>query len=310
MKSQYENITKYIDEFLRHLISERGFSPETIKAYRIDLYQFSSKVAGNSGCTTIEQVDKKVLETFALYLRNSGNMGSTVARKMASVRAFFRFLTEDGIIPSNPSQSLRVRRVPANIPEVLSEHQIVQLLSAIDSSTPEGARDRTMLELTYAAGLRVSEIVGPKGLKLSSVRFDDSEIIVVGKGSKERLVPLYPQIIDRLSDYVKTSRLEMMKKIRKKVTTDSLFLNAKSKPLSRQGFWLILQKYALLSGLNTKVYPHILRHSFATHLLRGGASLRHVQELLGHATIASTQIYTHISDDQVQETFNKAHPRS
>ncbi len=310
MNKKSDEILNHINEFLRHLISERGFSQETIKAYKSDLRQFSAGLGIKLNRASIEEINQTVIENFALMLRDSGYMSSTVARKMAAIRAFFRFLTDEGVVPENPSQSLRVRRASTNIPEILDERGIVQLLDSIDCVTPEGYRDRTMLEITYAAGLRVSEVVGPKGLKLSSIRFDESEVLVIGKGSKERLVPLYSDILSRLKNYVEISRLEILKKNRSRLNTESLFLNAKAKPLTRQGYWLILQKYAQLSGLDTKIYPHILRHSFATHLLRGGASLRHVQELLGHATIASTQIYTHISNDQVLDSYRKSHPRS
>jgi integrase/recombinase XerD len=168
-----------------------------------------------------------------------------------------------------------------------------------------------MLELTYAAGLRVSEVVGPNGIELASLNLDDDWVRVLGKGSKERVVPLYPAITERLRYFIREARPVLAARgDSRRAAPRAVFLNAQGRPLTRQGFWLALQRAVAVSGVTMKVTPHTLRHSFATHLLRGGASLRHVQELLGHASIATTQIYTHLTDDQVRRVFDHAHPRA
>jgi integrase/recombinase XerD len=168
-----------------------------------------------------------------------------------------------------------------------------------------------MIELTYAAGLRVSEVVGPTGVELGGLGLDDGWVRVMGKGSKERMVPLYPGIVARLKHYVREARPQLAGRgDRRRRPSPAVFLNARGKPLTRQGYWLVLKRCAAVAGIETRLSPHTLRHSFATHLLRGGAPLRHVQELLGHASIATTQIYTHLTDDQVRKVFEGAHPRA
>jgi integrase/recombinase XerD len=301
---------RQVDEYLRHLQAERGVSPHTVAAYRTDLAQFVELLDGPGSRADWTTVDGSTLERYTLGLAGRGYSDASTARKIASVRSFFRFLVEEEYLPANPAERLRSRRARRTLPEVLSVEDVISLLRAADGPGALAARDRAMLELTYAAGLRVSEVVGPSGLSLGSIRFDDAEVRVLGKGSKERMVPLYPAIAERVLRYIRHARPDLLARSRSRTTTGALFLNARGRAMTRQGYWLGLRRYALLAGLTQQVSPHVLRHSFATHLLRGGASLRHVQELLGHASISTTQAYTHLTDDQVVRAFDSAHPRA
>ncbi len=301
---------RQVDEYLRHLQAERGVSPHTLAAYRSDLAQFVELIEATGARADWTTVDGGTLERYALSLGDRGYSGASTARKIASVRSFFRFLVEEEYLPANPAERLRSRRARRTLPTVLSAEDVVALLKAADAPGPLASRDRAMLELTYAAGLRVSEVVGPTGLALRSMRFDDGEVRVLGKGSKERIVPIYQGIADRVAHYVRHARPQLLARSRSRTTIDALFLNARGKAMTRQGYWLVLKRCAVRAALTQQISPHVLRHSFATHLLRGGASLRHVQELLGHASISTTQVYTHLTDDQVVRAFDSAHPRA
>ena len=301
---------RQVDEYLRHLQAERGVSPHTLAAYRSDLAQFVELIEATGPRADWTTVDGGTLERYALSLADRGYSGASTARKIASVRSFFRFLVEEEYLPANPAERLRSRRARRTLPTVLSAEEMVALLKAADAPGPLASRDRAMLELTYAAGLRVSEVVGPTGLALRSMRFDDGEVRVLGKGSKERIVPIYQGIADRVAHYVRHARPQLLARSRSRTTTDALFLNARGRAMTRQGYWLVLRRCAERAALTQRISPHVLRHSFATHLLRGGASLRHVQELLGHASISTTQVYTHLTDDQVVRAFDSAHPRA
>jgi integrase/recombinase XerD len=302
-----------IASFLSHLRAERGLATNTIAAYRSDLAQLASfiNIKGRDRAIDWDRMGTHKLEDYTLDLRKRGYSDSTVSRKVAAVKSLFQFLAEDGVIRLNPAERLRTRRPGRPLPNVLSETDVVSLLQAAAGNPgPEGARDRAMLELMYAAGLRVSEVVGPKGIELNGLGLDAGWVRVMGKGSKERLVPLYPVIVDRLRRYVREARPQLAARGGRQVDRSSLFLNAQGRSLTRQGFWLILKRCAATAGIQGKLSPHTLRHTFATHLLLGGASLRHVQELLGHANIATTQVYTHLTDDQVRSAFERAHPRA
>ena len=307
-----------VDAFISHLRAERGLAANTVAAYRSDLAQlvaFLTEKEGHSHRVSWASVDAPQLEHFSLHLQKDGYASSTTARKIASVRSLFLFLAEEAVVPGTPAEALQVRRATRTLPDVLSEEEVVLLLRA--AAEPAGVtarRDRAMLELTYAAGLRVSEVVGPLGIALGSLQLDAGWVRVMGKGSKERIVPLYPGVVELVRRYITEARTELIPTKRRRrlaaAATNALFLNAQGCPLTRQGYWLILKRCGARAGITKRLTPHTLRHSFATHLLRGGASLRHVQELLGHATISTTQIYTHLSDDFVRTSFEGAHPRA
>ena len=305
-----------VDAFLSHLRAERGLSANTIAAYRGDLDQLAGLMASGQHAVAWDHVDRQAMEGYSLMLRERGYTEATIARKLASTRSFFRFLSEEALIDANPSEAVRPRRRAQLLPNVLSVEEVLALLNAADaglasrSRGPEQDRDRAMLELTYAAGLRVSEVVGPDGLNTSRLDLDGGWVRVMGKGSKERVVPLYAGIAERLRRYLAEARPALAARARgAERTGGEVFLSARGRPLTRQGFWKILRRHAAAAGISSRLTPHTLRHTFATHLLQGGASLRHVQELLGHANISTTQVYTHVTDNQVRQAYEQAHPR-
>ena len=301
-----------IESFLSHLRAERGFSANTIAAYRSDLAQLAGLLSGGRDGVRWERIAQRDVEEARLALAREGYSETSLARKVAAARSFFRFLLEEGVIDENPAERMQSRRPSRSLPGVLSVEEVAGLLKAAGARPgPEGVRDRVMLELTYAAGLRVSEVVGPTGLSVSSLSADSGWVRVLGKGAKERLAPVYPGIAQQAERYVRDVRpLQLARSRRGGPVQTALFLNARGGAMTRQGYWLVLKQAAQRAGIRQRMSPHTLRHSFATHLLHGGAPLRHVQELLGHATISTTQIYTHLTDTQVRETFERAHPRA
>ncbi|MDE2885197.1 MAG: tyrosine recombinase, partial [Chloroflexota bacterium] len=281
-----------IEAFLSHLRAERGFSVNTIAAYRSDLAQLQEALAGGREDVRWERVGERDMEDVRLSLGEQGYSSTSLARKVAAVRSFFRFLLEEGVIDANPAERMQTRRPSRTLPNVLTEREVVRLLrAASERPGPEGVRDRVMLELTYAAGLRVSEVVGPQGLELSALSLDSGWVRVFGKGGKERLAPVYPGIVQQIAAYAEKVRPQLLAHSKRRgPVASALFLNANGHPMTRQGYWFVLKGAAARAGIARRLTPHTLRHSFATHLLHGGAPLRHVQELLGHASIATTQI--------------------
>jgi integrase/recombinase XerD len=215
---------------------------------------------------------------------------------------FFRFLVSDGKIKGNPARRLEGPKLPQRLPEVLTVHEVEKLLSQPDASTHQGQRDKTMLELLYATGLRVSELVG---LRVSNINLEAGYVRTLGKGSKERMIPMGEKALESLRLYLTDGRIGLLKKR----SSPYLFINSRGKPLTRQGFWKIIKRYRTMAGIKKDITPHSLRHSFATHLLEGGADLRSVQIMLGHADISTTQVYTHITRDRLKQIHEKYHPR-
>jgi integrase/recombinase XerD len=297
-----------IDSFLNFMTVERGVSPNTLVAYRNDLNQlveyletqeFRSRDGGRW-----DRVNDETLASYLLRMHDLGYSDTTRARKVASAKSLFSFLMEEGIIHQDPTENLNAPRVGRNLPEALAEEEVERLLeSASHGDSPEARRDYTMLELLYATGMRVTELVS---LNLGDIDLQTGQIRCFGKGSKERMIPIHPKAVTVLRSYIEEARLA----IANVKSGDAVFLNRRGERLTRQGFWLILKGHAKAAGLDSKITPHTLRHSFATHMLRGGAPLRHVQELLGHASITTTQVYTHLTDDHVRAEYDKAHPRA
>jgi integrase/recombinase XerD len=297
-----------IDSFLNFMTVERGVSPNTLVAYRNDLNQlveyletqeFRSRDGGRW-----DRVNDETLASYLLRMHDLGYSDTTRARKVASAKSLFSFLMEEGIIHQDPTENLNAPRVGRNLPEALAEEEVERLLeSASRGDSPEARRDYTMLELLYATGMRVTELVS---LNLGDIDLQTGQIRCFGKGSKERMIPIHPKAVTVLRSYIEEARLA----IANVKSGDAVFLNRRGERLTRQGFWLILKGHAKAAGLDSKITPHTLRHSFATHMLRGGAPLRHVQELLGHASITTTQVYTHLTDDHVRAEYDKAHPRA
>ena len=296
-----------VDSFLAYMTVERGVSPNTLAAYKNDLYQLVEYLEhrqpvpqNGSGW---ESVDQTTLVEYLLKLNERSYSDKTRARKIASTKSLFNFLVQEGVIPSDPTKQLSSPRMGRSLPKALSIEMVERLLGAPNTDTPEARRDQAMLELLYASGMRVSELVS---LDLGDIDLEQGSVRCLGKGGKERLVPIHQQAVDSLKGYLQAVRSALATRR----SGDAVFLNRRGARLTRQGFWLILKGYARRLWLDGKVTPHTLRHSFATHLLQGGAPLRHVQELLGHASIRTTQVYTHLTSEHVRAEYNSAHPRA
>ena len=302
---------KEITSFLKHLIVEKGFSRNTTEAYRNDLSQFLLFLQQQQHCSANDtnpwdRVDLDVLNAYIEDLRGrKGYRDTTTARKVAAVKSFFGFLHENGTVAIDPTESLGSPRVGRSLPKCLTEDQVDQLLDlASQSGTPEGERDANILELLYATGLRVTELVS-----LNIQDFDEQEAYIRcwGKGSKERIVYLYPNAVIQLKQYIAKSRKHQLGN---KTKQQALFVNHRGERLTRQWVWTILKSYGERANIGQRITPHTLRHSFATHLLQNGASLRHVQELLGHSSISTTQVYTHLTNAHLHQEYEKSHPRA
>jgi len=298
-----------IGHFLNFLSAEKGASDNTIAAYRNDLSQFQTYLGTiklNGSPMDWRRVGKDVIVSYVQELKGRRYAEASVARKVAAVKSFFQFLQAEGTIPGNPTESLESPRVGKTLPKPLTVQQVDELLEQpAKRKTPEAMRDRAMLELLYATGLRVTELVS---LDLENISLDPGapHARCMGKGAKERTVPIHEQAYRTVVLYLNDGRSKLVKN---KAET-ALFVNRRGDRLTRQGFWLILKQYAKEAGIPVPVTPHSLRHSFATHMLRGGAPLRSVQELLGHANISTTQVYTQITDEHVRRVYEAAHPRA
>jgi integrase/recombinase XerD len=302
-------VKQQIDDFLTFMSAEKNAAANTISAYRNDLAQFQrflGSVGANGQAANLGRVDQPLLQDYIGELRQREYKDATVARKIAAVKSFFSFLTAEGVVPVDPTETLSTPRVGKSLPKALTVREIDELLEQPRKrSTPEAKRDKAMLELLYATGMRVSELVS-LGLDSIELRNNRATVRCVGKGGKERLIPIHEQAVHALRVYLQDARPELCRSRREK----ALFINRRGERLTRQGFWLILRNYAKAANIAGDVTPHTLRHSFATHMLRGGAPLRSVQELLGHANISTTQIYTQLTDEHVRRVYEHAHPRA
>jgi integrase/recombinase XerD len=285
-----------LEAFLDGLAVERGLSNNTIEAYQRDLRQHLEMVAAR-GITQPSTVQESHVILYLGRLRRSGAAPATVMRKVSALRSFYRYLVREEIIAADPCANLPAPQLLRRLPNVLSIEDVQRLLTQPDPSKPRGLRDRAMLEMLYATGLRVSELVA---LRRGDVNMDLRLLRCVGKGSKERIVPVGRPALRALRAYLDSRR----------DASPVLFLGNKGKPLTRVAFWRVIGRYARQAGIQTPISPHTLRHSFATHMLEGGADLRAIQELLGHANIVTTQIYTHISVDRLREVYRAYHPRA
>jgi integrase/recombinase XerD len=299
---------KSTEDFLTFLSVEKGASANTVAAYRNDLQQLADFLGRRPGAKGWQSLDRAALQDFILELKNVNHYSeTTVARKVAATRSFFAFLSAEGVIRENPTEGLTSPRVGKTLPKAISTNEVDELLEQpARRSTPEAKRDRAMLELLYATGMRVTELVS---LDMVHVTLDPKSPYVrcVGKGAKERTIPFHGNALDALVDYLDEGRPMLVHNR----DEPALFVNRRGERLTRQGFWLILKGYAKAAHLDDKnITPHTLRHSFATHMLRGGMPLRNVQEMLGHANISTTQVYTHLTSDHVREVYEKAHPRA
>ncbi len=289
-----------VEIFLDHLLLERGLAAATVAAYQVDLDHFGLflEAQGNPEAESLSQaqVSEYIMLLKQAYARR------TIRRRFSALNSFFRFLLAKGEIRRQPLSGLELPQLDKNLPEVLSVTEMKLLLAAPDPETTLGERDKVMLEVLYGAGLRVSELVK---LELQQINFNLGIISVIGKGDKERIIPLPLPIIRNLREYIAKGR----RKLLKGKSSTFIFLNRSGNSLSREGFWKTIRRYALKAGIKQEVYPHLLRHSFATHLLSGGADLRIVQTLLGHADLATTQIYTQVDAARLKEVYRRYYPR-
>ncbi len=300
-----------VNEFLEFLSVEKGASGNTIAAYRNDLGQLEEFLVGenkNGSGQMIQwpQINQGRVMEYILYLKSQSYAEATVARKVAAVKSFFSFLQAEGKLKANPTEQLASPKVGKMLPKPLTVQEIDELLEQPSRrATPEAKRDRAMLEIMYATGLRVTELVS---LDLTDVQLDGEKpyVRLIGKGNRERQIPLLDQPVQELSEYIRFARTRLVGEREE----TALFVNRRGERLTRQGFWLILKGYATEAGILSRVTPHTLRHSFATHMLRGGMDIHKVQELLGHANISTTQVYTQVSREHIREAYEKAHPRA
>jgi integrase/recombinase XerD len=292
----------YVERFDDFLALEQGASVQTSKAYKLDIARFVTYVSVK-GAASASEVGTRALREYVYHLKDLGLAPASIRRNVSAVRSYFKFLLGEGLVVRDPSERLETPKRWRTLPEVLAVEEVEKLLAAPSLDEPLAFRDRAMLELAYGAGLRVSEWIS---LNVRDVMLQDHLVRVFGKGAKERLVPIGRKAIGATAIYLRELRPSLEKGEGKGV----LFLNARGQPLSRMGAWKILRKYVRQAGITKPVSPHTLRHSFATHLLEGGADLRAVQEMLGHVDISTTQIYTHIDREYLRSVHKQFHPRA
>ncbi|MDO8715610.1 MAG: site-specific tyrosine recombinase XerD [Dehalococcoidales bacterium] len=297
-----------IDRFLTYLSVEKGFSENTISAYRNDLNNdlatFAERAISKRGSMpSWGNFSRQDMLGYMLGLKERGYAATTQARKVAATKSFFSFMVSEGVLKVNPTDNVDSPKVGRPLPKPISISQVFRLLEQpAKLATPEARRDKAMLRLLYASGMRVSELVS---LNLEDIIKDDGCVRCFGKGKKERLIPVVPAML-AIQEYIEKGRPHHTRNSKEM----ALFLNCRGERLTRQGLWQILKKYVKSADLGEAITPHTLRHSFATHMLSGGADLRSVQELLGHANISTTQVYTHLTTEHIRRTYDKSHPRA
>ena len=289
------------DQFINYLLFEKGLAEKTIESYSRDLTRYLDFLS-SKGIRKIAETDTPLIVQHLINLRNDGLGSRSTARHLVTVRGFYKYLVQEKVIKRDPARLVDLPKSGLKLPDVLSVTEIKLLLDLPDTKTPLGLRNAAMLELLYASGLRVSELVN---LKLLDLNTEAGFIRVMGKGSRERIIPIGMYAKNILNDYIKSARPLLLKDR----VSQYLFVARAGKPMTRQGFWKLLKRYALQAGITKKITPHSIRHSFASHLLEGGADLRTVQVMLGHVDIATTQIYTHVARDRLKQMHAKYHPR-
>ncbi|HLM17448.1 MAG TPA: site-specific tyrosine recombinase XerD [Acidimicrobiia bacterium] len=309
MSDELDGLLAEYDSWLR---VERGLAPNSLSAYRRDLRRYAEYLRRRGVTANVSSVDEAVVSRYVDELQQARTddgmrryKESSIARALAAVRSFHRFCVEEGLLDADPSGDVGAPRVPQGIPKALTEAEVDALLGAVPGDGPRPQRDRAILEVLYAGGLRISELVG---LDLGDVDLYDGLMRVMGKGSKERVVPLGRSAREAVGDYLTTGRPELSGSGRQRET--ALFLNARGGRLTRQGAWLIVRAAGDRAGLAGRLFPHVLRHSCATHMLDHGADIRVVQELLGHASLSTTQVYTKVSPERLRAVYDAAHPRA
>ncbi|MCT8138793.1 site-specific tyrosine recombinase XerD [Anaerobacillus sp. CMMVII] len=292
-----------IEDFLHFIIVEKGLAANTIESYRRDLTKYTQYLLNVEQMTSINDVSRIIIMNYLFFLKEQGRASTTIARTIASIRSFHQFLLREHVTTSDPSIHIETPKRERKLPKVLSSAEVEALLSSSNSTSPFDDRNKAMLELLYATGMRVSELCS---LRLSDLHLTMGFIRCVGKGNKERIIPIGKLATEALNKYLKSSRPSILKNKQH----DFVFVNHHGECLSRQGFWKILKKVSKEANISKELTPHTLRHSFATHLLENGADLRAVQEMLGHADISTTQIYTHVTKMRLKDVYASFHPRA
>jgi integrase/recombinase XerD len=299
-------VTAAIDAYLDHLRVERRLADHTLESYARDLQALAAFAISRSA--TLEMLARSDLEAFVRQQRSRGLSPRSVARGVAAVRGLYKFLVIDRRLERNPAEELRPPHAWPALPKLLSIEQVDLLIAQPDVSTPRGLRDRAMIEMLYATGMRVSELIGTRAADL---HLEAGYLTCIGKGNKERLIPIGDQATDWVTRYQREGRPALVPRGAERASAAArLFVNARGRPLSRVGFWKILKAYGLRAGLPHSLSPHVLRHSFATHLLEHGADLRAIQTMLGHADLSTTQIYTHVLEARLRTVYDRFHPRA
>ncbi|GAA0364035.1 site-specific tyrosine recombinase XerD [Bacillus horti] len=291
-----------IDSFLHYLTVEKGLAQNTLQSYRRDITHFVSEL-DRAGISNFNETNRQHIMTYLLSLKKEGKATSTISRHISSIRAFYQYLFRDQLIKHDPTVHLETPKIERRLPQVLSATEVEALLAAPEHAPAFGQRDRAMLEILYATGMRVSELTS---LNVEDVHLQMEFVKCMGKGSKERIIPLGQIAVNAVETYMLSGRAQLLRSKKEK----ALFLNHHGRRLTRQGFWKIIKKYAKEANIKKEIKPHTLRHSFATHLLENGADLRSVQEMLGHADISTTQIYTHVTKTRLKDVYSKTHPRA
>jgi integrase/recombinase XerD len=290
-----------IDQFLDYLSVERGLSGNTIESYSRDLRKYADFLK-KRGIKSVNESSRKDITSFMLKLKDSGLSANSISRNLVAIKVFYKFLTRERFIKDDPAAVLDSPKLWKKLPDVLTLNEVEKILAAPDNKDPRQIRDKAALELMYATGMRVSEIIN---LKTEGINKDLGIVRCLGKGQKERIVPVGKSAMKAMDFYLQKARSRLLKN----KTSPYLFVTQQGRKMSRINFWKLIKKYTKLCRINKKITPHTLRHSFATHLLERGADLRVVQELLGHANISTTQIYTHINKDRLKSIHAKFHPR-
>ena len=301
MPSDALKLDQLSDRYTNHLIVEKGLAAKTIEAYASDIAAFLDFLKSQE-IATIRQTDTATILKYIIDMRKTGRSARTRARHLVTLRGFYQYLHQTGVIDTNPAKMIDLPKSGLMLPEVLNVDQVTRLLATPDLRSPIGMRDAAMLEMIYAAGLRVTELIQ---LKIAAVNLEAGFVRVLGKGDKERVVPIGRKAMAAIQTYLAQGRPLQLKK----ESSPYLFVGRAGRPITRQAFWKLLRAYAVKAGIKQRVTPHSLRHSFASHLLEGGADLRAVQVVLGHVDIATTQIYTHVARKRLIELHRKFHPR-
>jgi len=292
---------QYIDNFLNYLSVEKGLSQNTLSAYAHDLKMFLTFLEKRS-IGVVDRIDRNEITLFMEEMRIASLSFRSITRTLSTIRTFFKFLSMEGMMNHDPFAHIVSPKREFRLPKVLSALEVTSLLNLPKGETPTGIRDDTMIELLYATGLRVSELIS---LPMSAINMESGFLIASGKGDKERVVPIGELAITKIKNYLLTSRPLLLKQKK----SNTLFISQWGKGMSRQCFWKQLQRYGISAGISRRITPHMIRHSFATHLLAGGADLRSVQMMLGHSDISTTQIYTHLERDHLKQIHKQSHPR-